>query len=347
MKQQLQRLKTLYQKEFQYNAGVDAGIARVREIIEQAQESSALLSALHAEGVQCRLLYKNGFFWKLLAIYTLPAAAWAMMTAWLVKRTDTSGLMLLYLLPVAGFFWLLRFYRSNNARKELQVRALDVQEQLKYGFRNQTAQPGLEPDQMVGAFAHAFKRGNHSNEIRRHASGVLTHQDAEIPYTLFNYHYINKRKESHYESSKRRERDVYEHFDRWGIFVAGAESQGFALTSYRNRIYPQRWDTSSIEFNKKHHITGVSEIELARIFQPVNVLMFEQLLAGYREFELEVSGRLPVLYWGFDKDIFKRSLNGTEPQNAAQLAEQLDSLRLPNFEQLMQSLQPLLEKMVK
>lgn len=339
-------LKALYQQELQHNSRVDDNLGALRSALEQAGDADGLLQRLRELGDDCSLAYKNGVFFRLLLL-VLPVSVLAV---WLIVRLATElqagWPWALLVLPGGALIWVFGFLRSGGRQRQLLAQAEDEYEQLKYGFRNQTGQQALSHDEVVQDFAHAFRQGNHSNEIPRYASGLLPGPDAQ-PFTLFNYHYVNERRETYYENGRRKERTVYDHFDRWGIFIAGMPALGFALTSYKNRVFPQRWDTSSIAFNRRHHITGASEVELAKLFQPANVLMFEQFFAGMREFDLQVSDRLPVLYWGTTANLFKRQNGHGQVGTAFQLAEHLEGLRLPHFEQLLARLQPLLEKMVK
>ncbi|NLD13761.1 MAG: hypothetical protein GX665_01550 [Gammaproteobacteria bacterium] len=341
-------LKQLYHSEIAHNAGVDEHLARIDSILQQADSSAALEAALRAQEPTGSLVYKNRFFWILLLVcLALCLPAYWLVTL-LVANTGLAWINWLGLALGAGLlFYVASFYRGSTACDAMLARALTRQEELQYGFRYGQSQNGHSHDSILADFAHAFKRGNHSNEIPRFASGQYRHAGAGVEYTVFNYHYVNRRTETYYENGRRKQRQVFDHFDRWGLFVSGVQPLGVAISSGPNRVFPVRWDTSSIAFNRRHHITGVSEVELARLFQPVNVLLIEALLSGHREFELQFSDRLPVLYWGFNLDPFKRSLPPGKPQNFGELAALLPGLKLVQFEQLLQTLQPLLEKMVK
>lgn len=343
----MQALKNLYRQEIAHNSIVDKNLKRIHGILDRADSLESLELALQEESPDVALSFKNRFFWWMMLAYLIPGillcmAAWKITIAY-----ENIWLLSLFLVPLGIFFYLCTFFRSDAPRQQMVARALNVYEQLKYNFRNGAPQQSLAHDDIVKDFAHVFKRGNHSNSLPRYASGRLQNAEQDLEFTIFNYHYVNKRTEVYYEGKTRKTRVVYDHFDRWGGFVSGCQPIGVAITSFKNRVYPTKWDTSSINFNKRHHITGASEIELAKLFQPVNILMIEKMLADHKEFDLQVSNQLPVLYWGVNQDLFQRKVPNLQPTTLGQLRHQLSGLQLPQLEHFLQNLQPLLTKVAQ
>lgn len=333
-------------RELNYNKGVKHNLKNLSEALSDCDSATSMLKVLDDYPTDKDLQYKNKIFWSLILLTLVLFAAIAALIANVLYGSSAS--LYLFILPLITLITAFVYKESDTERQTLIAAIEDQYLQKKYAFENHREQEKIPHNEILRHYATLFKKGNHDNQIPYFASGHLVHDQQSLPYTIFQYHYINKRKETYTENGKRKTRIVYDHYDNWGVFVSDVNCPSFSITDYKNRHFPIPWSTSSIEFNKRHSITGENEIELAKLMQPANVLMFEKLLTGHSSFELLCNNAIPTLCWNFNWNILK-------PVNASpssciklkQLSGHLAGLSMPEYEILIHDLKPLLEKLVK
>lgn len=337
--------KSFIKRELAYNGEVQNNLKTLRDDIKLCNSAAEMLEKIDSYPIDLNLKYKNKAFWFFILISALLAVA-IFFTFPILPSSEAS--LYFYLIPFATLIVAFIFKKNDTERQSLIAYIEDFYIQKKYNFKNHTGQEKIPHDTILKNYAALFKKGNYKNDIPYYASGSLEHEKRQLPYTIFQYHYIDKRKETYRENGKTKTRIVYDHFDNWGIFISDVECPSFSITNYANNHFPQLWTTSSIDFNKKHSITGANEIELAKIMQPANVLVFEKLLGQHSSFELTCNNAIPTLCWNFNWDILQRKNNSPSYcATAKQLNGHLSGISLPEYEVLIKELKPLLDKMVK
>ncbi len=310
---------------------------------------SDISSIFYAHENEGTLKYKNKIFWCAIFVSSLILLISIYFMSLTFKHFDSGYGFLWLILPFFAFSFAANQRKTEAARLALVEKAQKIYLSLKYGFVNFQEQANITHHQNLTEFSAFFKRGNYENKVPFYASGLIQCEDKDVPYTAINYHYVNRREVVSTDANgKRRIKVVYDHFDSWGMFLGDIQAPAFALTSYRNNYYPYQWTTSSIAFNKKHFITGRSEIELAKLMQPRNVLILEKLFSSHGYFEFISGESIDSVYWAFEQNIFLRDYDQfNNCDTAAKIGNMLETLRLPMFEKLMTEIKPILEKVVK
>lgn len=332
--------------ELQHNKQVDADLAAVKKLVSDANTDIEILETLAKQGDKYQLQYQNKSFYYILILSIIPIVAIGFLPVYLYQTQHEPLFLLLLLLPLILLALVFSFRQSDKPKQAMLELVETRYEELKYGFRNQLNLETVDTHALYEDFRYLFRLGNYSNEVVRTAAGRFPGK-LNYPFMLFHYHYVNERTETHGSGKDETTQTVYDHYDKWGMFVGEVPMLGFALTRRKNKIYPHRWKTSSISFNRRHNITGANEHELARLFQPINVERFEKLLADFKDFDVQVSDRLPVFYIESPVDLFRRAgKNNKHVATAPQLAAGLESMYLPNFEWLANRVVPFINKVV-
>lgn len=344
-----EKQQSIFAQEILHNKIVKQRINNINASLNSVTSINDMSSVFYAQEHEGTLKYKNKIFWFFIAAATLTLLITIYLMGLTFKHFDSGYGFLWLILPFFAFAFAAKQRKTDAARLALVEKAQKIYLSLKYGFVNFQEQANITHHQNLAEFSAFFKRGNYENKIPLYVSGLIQCEDKEIPYTAINYHYVNRREEVSTDANgKRRIKVVYDHFDSWGMFLGDIQFPAFALTSYRNNYYPYQWTTSSIDFNKKHFITGRSEIELAKLMQPRNILMLENLFSTHGYFEFISSENINSVYWAFEQNIFLRDydqLNNCD--TAAKIGNMLETLRLPMLEKLMTEIKPILEKVVK
>lgn len=330
--------------QFAYNKQIKANLDKVREDVKNASSTHEIIENFHTYSEDLNLTYKNKIFWILILITVMLFLGLFLM----LSAIGSEQALYLLIVPIITIIIAFIIRKNDDERQELIKYIENQYLQKKYDFENHKSQKKITHNDMVSNYSHLFKKGNYSNNIPYYASGSFIHNQKTIPYTIFNYHFVDKRTEKYKENGKWKTRVIYDHYDNWGIFMSDINCISFSITDYKNKHFPIPWTTSSADFNKRHFISGGNEIELAKLMQPVNVLMFEKLLGTHASFELTSNDALPTLCWNFNRNILKRNYESASScVTAKQFGGHLSGLSLPQFEVLLQDIKPLLEKLVK
>lgn len=337
--------ENIFKKELAYNKNVEKNLSDIRSDIEQCHSTEDIINTFQSYENDKELVYKNNIFYTALLI-TLLTAGGAAYSIYLTQDFGATSIILL----VASLIFLttgLIYKKNDDGRQNLISFIEDTYLEKKYQFQEMAEQKEIAHNEIVSKYDHLFRKGNYKNNIPYFASGVLAHNQKALPYTVFQYHFVDKRTETYRENGKTKKRVVYDHYDNWGIFISNIQCTSFSITDYKNKHFKNKWTTSSIDFNKRHFITGGSEIELAKLMQPANVLMFEKLFSGHPTFELTCNNVIPTICWNFNWNILQRiNKSANNCTTAKQFSGHLAELHMPEYETLMKDLNPLLDKMV-
>lgn len=340
-----EKKENFFKRELAYNTHIKNNLLDIRNDIENCNSSEDIINTFESYKDEKNLVYKNKIFYISLLI-ALVIGSIGLYIAFLSKD---FGLPFIILSVIAFIFLIIGtiYKKTDDERQSLISFIEDKYLEGKYKFQIMAQQEDLSHEKITNAYQHLFKKGNYSNDIPYFVSGSLTHNQKPLPYTVFKYHFVDKRTETYRENGKNKKRVVYDHFDNWGIFISNIECASFSITNYRNKHFSNTWTTSSIDFDRRHSISGSNEMELAKLFQPANVLMFEKLLSKHPTFELTCNSAIPTVCWNFNWDVLKRvNSNANNCISSKQFSGHLANLHMPAYEQLLKNLNPLLDKMV-
>jgi len=187
-----------------------------------------------------------------------------------------------------------------------------------------------------------FDLGNHENLIRHCIYGQWQVNEVNYPYMLFNYHYVDKEETRNSEGKKEVE---YHHYDLWGIVLENFPTQGVSISSKQKRAsrLGVKWSSGDIRFDNQYQLSGIDEMRLAKFFTPNHVLMLEKAMAYFKG-DFYIQAHRSSLCWLFKIDILKQHTQVNKVQTVQDLASQLETLKLPDYEVLKQSILTILEE---
>lgn len=330
-------------RELAYNRNVRDNLVELENKIRGCNTAEQFLKCFDDYPSDCSLKYKNNIFYILATI----ASILCFLVFFVAIKEGDQALLYLLLMPLIVFFTGYYFKQSDEHRQRLITAMENIYLEKKYGFEWLKDQPNITHQQNRQDYAFLFKKGNHKNDTSYYASGFFDLDGKQMPYTIFQYHYIDKHIETYRENGKKKERVVYKYYDSWGVFVSCISSPAFAITSYDNRYFSIPWSTSLIEFNERHSISGESEIELAKMLTPKNLLFFESFLKAHDFFELVSNDTNATLCLTFKWDILEReNITPKKCISVKQLGEHFSGLSMPAFEVFQDKTKPLLNRMV-
>lgn len=329
-------------RELLHNSKVKKNLAVIRNTVADCCSADDIVDAVNVFPEGMSIKYQNKIFW-----------IWFSMTLVLFGLVfyfyNEGGSIYLFLAPAASLIAALVFRKSDASRKKLVDFVEDSYVQRKYGFEYGREIDEVSHESLMSDYGFLFKRGNYDNQIPQYGSGYFQHNGKDVPYIVYNYHFVVEKKEVRRDSSGKEKVEYrYEHYDKWGVCFSGVKADAFSITSYKNKFFPVRWTTSSIGFNKRHFVTGGNEIGIAKLMQPSNVLMFEKLFSGQSHFELVHDSSKGTACWVFDDNVFKKENSGRQTYTTAkELGKNLSNLKLPVYEDIFNRLKSLIKEVVQ
>lgn len=319
-----QHIKTAFLNQHSNNQNTLQNMAQVENLMQQNLDFNDFLSALkHWQGTQ-DFNIQNYRFW----LYLLIAVI-ALICAVLIHP---------YLILVTFGFGIFAFIKRQSATpykqliQRLEQYTLEHKYQLRFDLQDQHFH--------FTDLSHfpLFSLGDHRNEIENTVFGEWDVQGKSQPFMLFNYHYVDRHESEDSDGKKKVE---YKHYDLWGIQVDQMNIQGISISTQQQRAcrLGVKWSSSDIQFNQRFQLSGTDEMKLAKFFSPARVLKLDHMLQDYRG-DFYIHPQVDSLVWLFKKDILKQESQYDAVQSISDLALHLEHLRMPNYEQLKDQLQP-------
>ncbi len=141
----------------------------------------------------------------------------------------------------------------------------------------------------LGIRFHDFNRGNYSREIRALYQGTYQGKDHTFNYYFYHFHYVDKRTTMSTDSKGRvQTKTVYDHYDRYGIYMPFTFVSNLALISKSiGGVSGYNYKPASIQFNKIYKVIAESEITAAKFLKPTVVIASEEIAQKFREVNFE------------------------------------------------------------
>ncbi|RUO71764.1 hypothetical protein [Idiomarina ramblicola] len=356
-------------RELAHNKDVTARLKTITEEFKSPESAEGLLESLRSYPEDYHLAYQNTIAWIASAIGALALATVIL----LIVNGNLEGWVAagLCVVAVIPFIFVLTYLNKNRKRHALLESFFNRYEEIKYGFTYGGDQENISFNDNTALFSNAFRRGNYKNYFPVYASGATDYEGKSLNYTLFTYKFVNRARRTKTVKRKKVQYFEYDYYKQWGVFVSDVNVPAFSISSFTKKHYPEVWTTSDDRFNQKYYVSASSEIEIAKLMQPANVLMFEKVLESLprsagsfsrsskgddihnfhpplSSTELVGSRETPSLYWNINLNPFERtSTDQPKLDTPAALAGYLETIFLENFDQIFDSIQPLFKKVIK
>jgi hypothetical protein len=139
-----------------------------------------------------------------------------------------------------------------------------------------------------------FNRGDESRFINRYYTGSYDFEEIHIDYELFRFHYViveirtittyntaTKKNETRTETIR------HSHY-RYGIIMDFPYAQGLCISN-EGYTYPEKWTTSSKQFNDKFKVTADQQMTCAKVLQPSVILKLIDEIGWLSDMTLEIN----------------------------------------------------------
>ncbi len=195
-------------------------------------------------------------------------------------------------------------------------------------------------------FGEFHNRGDESRYIEKMVRGVHTGTEIALEYTYYVFHYVRV----YYVPvtrtigktttivMERRTETLY----RYGIIADFDYAKGVAVISGGGSYnYPNRWETSSENFNNTFSVYAETEIAAARFLKPTVILAFNELRRFFSDLNVEITrdGKLNIAFGNSDVLSLERKHSIASPVEFE--AEIKSHLALPKLDKLMQFIETL------
>ena len=155
-----------------------------------------------------------------------------------------------------------------------------------------------------------------------------------------NQNFIEKIKQAYADQNTHNQAVDHQLF---GILLKNFPGHGVSISTQqkKNCRLGIEWSSGDIQFNEHYQLSGFSEVALAKFFKPANILHLETALQNDQG-DFYVDPQISTLCWLFPEDILKIENENGDDSTVALLAERLESLSMPNFEEFSAILQKLI-----
>jgi hypothetical protein len=324
----LTKIQNAFSQQHANNGKTQNNIDSINQLLASNENFNHLIEKLKDWQDDPSLTIQNYTFWLficvgigfvILAFLTHPiffVAAIASIAFAFYKRTSTQPL--------------------NKLIDYIQQKNLEAKYQIRF-------YPNESDRKIISAYDFPlFGLGDYENSIRNTIYGTWQINGLSYPYMLFNYHYVD---EVETRDSDGKTKTEYRHYDLWGIIVENFPTQGISISSKQNRAcrLGTKWSSGDIRFDNQYQLSGTNEMRLAKFFSPNHVLMLEKAMSNFKG-DFYVHPQHPALCWLFKNDVTQTHLPVTQVQTVHDLAAQLESMSMPDYEQLKQSLITILQE---
>lgn len=357
-------------RELAHNKAVKEQLELLKDDFANASTTDEILHKLNSYPEDVRIDYKNKIKYLLyfFALLTLSVT-------WFLFQRNAELFSYIVVISIAFSFHMAAswYSKKNEERQNILQSFVSKFEELRYGFKYFGDQEKYTFDELKTEYSKIFECGNHNNNLPIHATGKRSINGHELDYSLFKYKFCYVSTGTKRVKNKQVRYKIYNNFSQWGVFISNVNSPSFSVATYNNKVYPVSWTTSHTAFNKKYNITAESEIEIAKIMQPANVLILEsfmesvpaksQLISssespnshdvynfyeGSNNYEVIASANQGTLCWKMNMDVFESATSGHDGlKTPKELASFLDSINLVNFEKVFDLITPLIKKVKK
>ncbi len=324
----LTKIQNAFSQQHANNGKTQHNIHAINQLLSSNQDFEQIIASLKNWQDDPSLSIQNYTFWLFIAIAI----------GLFVLAIFTHPILLL----VAGASVAFAFYKRTSTKALNQVIEDAHQKNLeaKYQIR---FYPNAFDENIESPYNFPlFGLGDHENTIGHCIYGAWQVNGINYPYMLFNYHYVDEVETRDSEGKKKTE---YRHYDLWGIILENFPAQGISISSKQNRAcrLGVKWSSGDIRFDNQYQLSGTNEMQLAKFFTPNHVLMLDQAMAYFKG-DFYVQAQRPSLCWLFKTDITKAQMQVDKVQTVYDLAAQLESMNMPDYEQLKDSLITILQE---
>ncbi len=265
------------------------------DLNRQTGEATTVQQLLDITGQAIRfgapLTYQNQLQYTLAGLFTFAGVAWLLFQYHYYLLIKPSGWIgFAACIAVAVGFIIFVWHRdssisrlsddifSKNVLFDNHIKLLPGKEQAGY---------------LLQAFME-FQRGNHNREIQHLYQGYAENEHSRFNYYFYHFHYVNKRTVTYTESNGKggtriRTKTVYDHYDRYGIWVPQFKSDALMVYSHApDKKLDTRYRPASNRFNKHYRVQAREEMDAARIMKPAVVTAFEDLYSLLKRPNVEI-----------------------------------------------------------
>lgn len=334
----LNRLQTRWHFHQRNNRKVAQNFERLRLIAAQSQTKAEILDALHPWGQSINLRYHNGISILLMLIgVTLILLStlmffqsiWLMLSLWCL-----AAIIFAY-----GYF----SFESQDEMSIVVQQLSNVIFYSQYHIQMHTLPHldrihGLNDQYMLIKIRQAFdclNLGNVSNQILNYAA---THWQIDgIHYPVLLLHYLQTDEIIQEQNDQRMLRTIKTYY--WGACIFQLPAHGLAVSTHKTDFpdYPVRWSSSDIGFNQRYHISGQSELHLAKTLTPQRILSLAQHLKTMQG-TLMFHPEMQACCYLSTQNIFKTQALKKPITDVSQLRGYLRTLQAPDYENMQQQL---------
>ncbi|MFP0266561.1 hypothetical protein BFR77_09310 [Acinetobacter pittii] len=322
MKPLIQKIQSAFDNQNTHNKITLRNIEALRNLLNQQLPLEILIHSLKNWTGPQQLDIRNYIFWNA-TIFALVCMA-------------LGFLISIYFFPFAILAIFYGFYhRASTA--ELICLLQDIQiyyYEHKYNFRFAT-EDNLTKEGTSASDFPLFKLGNQQNSVLTAIHGKWQVRETIHPYKIFRYHYINR--EMAYNSKGKWElKDVS--YNLYGVILENFPVRGVSISSQQKKAcrLGVAWESSDIRFNQKYQQSGINELDLVKFLSPDRLLLLEKMLEDFPG-DFYVHPETSALCWLCNVNLLRQqSLYGA---SVRELAECLETLSMPEFEQFANKLQ--------
>ncbi|EXD54588.1 hypothetical protein [Acinetobacter baumannii] len=327
MKLLFQKIQSAFDNQNTHNKITLRNIEALRNLLNQQLPPDILVYSLKNWAGPQQLDIRNYIFWNA-TIFALVCMA-------------LGFLISIYFFPFAILAIFYGFYhRASTA--ELICLLQDIQTyyyEHTYNFKFAT-EDSLQKEGTSASDFPLFKLGNQQNSVLTAIHGKWQVRETTHPYKIFRYHYVNR--EMAYNSKGKWElKDVS--YNLYGIILENFPVRGVSISSQQKKAcrLGVAWESSDIRFNQKYQQSGINELDLVKFLSPDRLLLLEKMLEGFPG-DFYIHPETSALCWLCNVNLLRQqSLYGT---SVRELAERLETLSMPEFEQFANILQHFIDE---
>ncbi len=159
-----------------------------------------------------------------------------------------------------------------------------------------------------------FNRGNHSRELRESLVGFYQGNRLSFTYHYYHLHYVEERRvEQRGNNGEMKEKQILEHFDRFGIIVNLQSIPSIRtiapilIVNNKRLIGLNEGDyaPASLNFRKQLIVYSQTPQQAARFLTPTTVEQLEYFAKHYQKIALEVNTEQELCFSFDDQDLLK------------------------------------------
>lgn len=340
----VEHLQQRWQFHQRMNKKVWTNLNRLRAISAQVKSKQDILDALHPWRLSTTLRFNNSFailqfsigiIFLIAALFFFSSMPWLWMLIWLAAL----GLCIYAYLSIE------KQSDIDQIIQQLSDQVFQYQYDIKLNQFPQIDKNMLNPTHMLMRIRQGFEclnEGNAGNNLTVIAATSWHIDGHDFPILLFHYECITEASVSD-QNGNRIKKQVVSH--RWGACVFDLPPLAFMVSNTESTYsrYPIKWTTSDIQFNRKFHIAGQQEFELARNLNPQRILALANNLEQMRG-TLMFHDQMNAFCYVSSQNIFATQQPKKPITDISMLRGYLRTLRALNYERMQDNLSAIIRQ---